>query len=97
MKLRLAPQATTDIAEIGDYLKTRNPYAAERVRAAILDSLQRLTLFPRAGRIQTVPGVRKLVTRKYPYLVYYTVDLDADEVVILAVQHPSRDREHEDA
>jgi toxin ParE1/3/4 len=42
-------------------------------------------------------GVRKLVTRKYPYLVYYTVDEAAEEIVILTIQHPAREREHEDA
>ena len=97
MKLRLTPRATKDITEIGDYLRTRNPHAAERVRAAILESLQSLMLFPRPGRLQSVPGVRKLVTRKYPYLVYDVVDTEADEVVVLAVQHAARDREHEDA
>ena len=97
MKLRLTPQATSDITEIADYLRSRNQYAAERVRSAILDSLQRLVLFPRAGRLQTVPGVRKLVTRKYPYLVYYTMDLEEDEVVILAIRHAARDREHDNA
>jgi plasmid stabilization system protein ParE len=70
MKLRFAPRATKDVAEIGDYLRSRNPLAAERVRAAILDSLQNLVLFPRAGRAQSVEGVRKLVTRRYRCLVY---------------------------
>lgn len=97
MKLRLTPQATNDVSDIADYLRSRNPYAAERVRAAILDTMQNLVLFPGVGRLQDVPGVRKLVTRKYPYLIYYTVDLDADELVILSVQHAARDREHEDA
>jgi toxin ParE1/3/4 len=41
--------------------------------------------------------VRKLVTRKYPYLVYYTVDPSAEEIIILTIQHPAREREHEDA
>jgi toxin ParE1/3/4 len=40
--------------------------------------------------------VRKLLTRRYPYLVYYTVDDEAEEIVILAVQHPAREREHSD-
>jgi toxin ParE1/3/4 len=97
MKLRFAPRATRDVAEIGDYLRSRNPLAAERVRAAILDSLQSLVLFPRAGRAQSVEGVRKLVTRRYRYLVYYSVDAAAEEVVILAIQHPARDRRHKDA
>jgi len=48
------------------------------VRAAILRSLQNLTLFPAIGRPQNVEGVRKLVTRRYRYLVYYTVDEKAE-------------------
>jgi hypothetical protein len=46
--------------------------------------------------------VRKSVTRKYAYLVYYTVDyytVDevAEDIVILNVKHPASRREHEDA
>jgi toxin ParE1/3/4 len=37
------------------------------------------------------------VTRKYSYLVYYTVDEAAEEIVILNIRHPVRRREHEDA
>jgi plasmid stabilization system protein ParE len=55
-----------------------------------------LVLFPQVGRAQTIEGVRKLVTRKYPYLVYYTVGEAAEEIVILTIQHPAREREHED-
>lgn len=65
------------------------------MRAAIIDSLQNLILFPDIGRRQTVPGVRKLVTRKYSYLVYYTVDPAAEDIIVLSVQHPAREREHE--
>jgi plasmid stabilization system protein ParE len=59
--------------------------------------LRNLVLFPEIGRRQTVEGVRKLVTRKYPYLVYYTLDLTAEEIIILTIQHPAREREYEDA
>lgn len=41
--------------------------------------------------------MRKLVTRRYPYLVYCMLDEEAGEVVILAIQHPAREREHSDA
>jgi len=41
--------------------------------------------------------VRKIVTRRYPYLVYYSVDALADEIVIISIQHPSRKREFKDA
>ncbi len=67
------------------------------MRSAILESLQNLTLFPYLGRRQKVEGVRKLVTRRYPYLVYYTVDDGAEEIIILFIQHPAQEREHSDA
>ena len=97
MKLRFTPRAAQDLGDIADYIRARNQTAARRVRAAILESLQNLVLFPHVGRPQTVEGVRKLVTRKYPYLVYYTVDEANAEIVILTIQHPAREREHEDA
>ena len=59
--------------------------------------LQNLLLFPHVGRKQKAEGVRKFVTRKYAYLIYYTVDEAAEEIVILNVKHPARRREHEDA
>jgi toxin ParE1/3/4 len=71
VRLRFTPRATRDLAEIAEHLRTRNPSAALTVRDGILRSLQNLTLFPALGRPQNVEGVRKLVTPKYRYLVYY--------------------------
>jgi plasmid stabilization system protein ParE len=70
MKLRLTRRAAQDLAELADYIRARNPAAAERVRASILDALRNLAAFPQIGRPQSVAGVRKIVTRKYPYLIY---------------------------
>jgi toxin ParE1/3/4 len=97
MRLRFTPRAIANLTEIGNYIQVQNPTAARRVRATIIESLQNLILFPHVGRKQKVEGVRKLVTRKYAYLVYYTVDEVAEEIVILNVKHPARRREHEDA
>jgi addiction module RelE/StbE family toxin len=95
MKVRFTAQATKDLADIADYVRTRNPEASQRVRAAILDSLQILATFPELGRRQDVEGVRKLVTRRFPYLVYYTIDVANEEVILLSIQHPAREREKE--
>jgi plasmid stabilization system protein ParE len=82
--------------EIADYLRPRNPFAAQRVRDSILDSLTMLTRFPLVGRRQTIEGVRKLVTRKYRYIVYYTVDEGSEEIIILSIQHPARASDYDD-
>jgi plasmid stabilization system protein ParE len=44
MKLRFTPRAAQDLASIAAYIRERNPPAALRVRAAILESLQSLAL-----------------------------------------------------
>ena len=96
MKLRLSPRAVRNLGEIADYLRERSPAAARDVRAAILASLGHLTRYPEAGRRQSVPGIRKLVTRKYAYLIYYSIRAEADEIAVLSIRHPSQQREHDD-
>ena len=95
MKLRFTTRAARDLAEIADYLRARNPAGAGAVRDSILRSLQNLALFPKIGRPQNVEGVRKLVTSKYRYLIYFTIDEGAEEIVILTIQHPARRREYQ--
>ena len=94
MKLRFTPQATADLRAIADYIGERNPAAALRVRDAILESLQRLVLFPEAGRRQSVEGVRKVVVRTYPYVIYYTVT--AGEIAVLTIRHAAQSRVYDD-
>ena len=96
MKLRWTSEATSDLAGIGDYLRDRSPAAALRVRADILATLESASRFPFIGRVQTEPGVRKLVTSRYSYLIYYAVDERAGEIAVLNIRIPARQREHED-
>ena len=97
MKLRFTPRATHDLAEVAEYLRSRHPSAALAVRGAILlRSLQNLTIFPAIGRPQNVEGVRKLITPRYRYLVYYMIGEGAEEIVILTIQHPARNSEYRD-
>jgi len=97
MKLRFTQRAVENIVAIADYIKAHNQPAAQRVRADIYENLQNLVLFPQAGRLQQTEGVRKFVTRKYGYLVYYLVDDDAEEIIVLSVNHAAQRREHDDA
>ncbi len=36
------------------------------------------------------------ITRKYAYLIYYTIDADAEEIIILNIKHPAQKRVHSD-
>jgi plasmid stabilization system protein ParE len=96
MKLRFTPRATDNTAAVADFLTARNPSAAVRVQADIYQSLQDLLLFPRAGRRQTTEDIRKSVTKRYSYLIYYRYDEGADEIVVLNVKHPAQARDYSD-
>jgi toxin ParE1/3/4 len=96
MKLRFTFRAANDLSEIADYIRRENPRAALKVRATILQSLELLTQFPNAGRRQSVEDARKLVVRRYPYLIYYRISETTDEVVVLTIQHPARERPFSD-
>ncbi|MBV9634440.1 MAG: type II toxin-antitoxin system RelE/ParE family toxin [Methylobacteriaceae bacterium] len=97
MRLRFTPRALENLADIAAYLHERNPTAARRMRASIYQSLQNLVLFPYAGRRQATESIRKIVTLRYPHLVYYIVDEAAGEIVILNVKHSAQKRHHDDA
>ncbi|MFI4987235.1 MAG: type II toxin-antitoxin system RelE/ParE family toxin [Alphaproteobacteria bacterium] len=66
-----------------------NPSAAERIFAAILSSLRRLSGMPKIGRPGRVPGTRELAIVGTPYVVAYAVV--ANRINILAVQHGTQE------
>lgn len=71
MKLPFTRRAAQDLADIADYIRKQNSQAALRVRAAILESLQNLVLFPQVGRQQKVEGVRSDATLSISRLLRY--------------------------
>jgi plasmid stabilization system protein ParE len=87
---------STALAELGDifsYIAKHNRVAAARVVAHIEESAARLARFPRMGMPKYKPGVRMIPLRRYPFLVFYTVE--SDEVLILSVRHAARKRAEE--
>jgi plasmid stabilization system protein ParE len=96
MRLRFTPRAVQDLKDLAGYIRLHDAGAAERVRASIYETLRNIILFPKMGRRQTTEGVRKVVTRRYPYFIYYRVDDSVDEIVVLGVKHPARERDHSD-
>ncbi len=97
MNIRYTARAIADLQEIADYLMPRSLQGAASVGLAIKLAIDQLEHFPGLGRPQTVKGVRKMVVRTYPYLVFYAVDTGEGEVVILSIQHAARARDFEDA
>jgi toxin ParE1/3/4 len=89
VRVRLTPQAQTDVEGIAAYLQARNPFGAQRVEAALQDALVLISRYPEIGPITRL-SVRRLALPRYPYLIFYRVDEPAEAVSILAIRHAAR-------
>ena len=72
------------------YMAKRNPYAAERMEARILQRVEALREMPLVGVATGESDSRWVRVRRTPYLVVYRIV--ADELRIDAVYHGSRKR-----
>jgi plasmid stabilization system protein ParE len=92
MRLRYTADARSHIKAIYDYLAERNPTAALEIVSRIRRAAELLQDFPGIGRAGIDPGTAEWVVRGSPYIIVYEVNMDQDELVILAVFHGSRSR-----
>lgn len=88
MIVEWSPAASAEFAAIERYIGERNPAAADRVSADILDAAASLALFPRRGRHSRTKGLRELVIARRPYFLLYRTSKTT--VTILRVVHASR-------
>ncbi|MGU3286403.1 type II toxin-antitoxin system RelE/ParE family toxin [Methylobacterium mesophilicum] len=70
MKLVYARRAVQRLTEIADYVRERNPGAADKVEGAIRETAELLRRHPYVDR-SVRPGVRVFAVPRLPYLIYY--------------------------
>jgi toxin ParE1/3/4 len=90
MQILWLDRAEADMDDLLMYLLERDPGAAWRVHRAIREQVGRLADQPSLGRVGRVADTRELVITRTPYIVAYTVDRDADAVIVLRVLHGAR-------
>jgi toxin ParE1/3/4 len=88
MKVRFTKPALAELDAIFSYIHQRNPVAAGQVVARVHEVISQLGHFPGMGYPKYKPGVRMITVRRYPFLIFYTVE--NDEVLILSVRHGAR-------
>ena len=96
MKARYAPRAVSDLRDIADYIRQFSSASAAKVGAEIQRTIGTLERFPYSGPRTGLEEVRRVVVRRYPYIIYYIVDAARREVVILTIQHGARRQPFED-
>jgi Plasmid stabilization system protein len=89
VRLRYAPRARADIAEIHEYISQHSPRAASAVVEQIRMTALLLAEHPGLGRETDISGVCVLPTARYSFLVYHHVR--GDDLIIVHVRHGRRD------
>ncbi len=85
-----AETARRDITAIYDSIAPHNKQAAKRVESLIRIKCERLADFPYAAAKTDEPGVFRLPLVRYPYTIYYRVNLALERVEIAPVVHSAR-------
>jgi toxin ParE1/3/4 len=93
MRVRYTETALAELADIFSFIAQHNRVAAAQVVARIEELAARLACFPQMGRPKYKPGVRMIPVRRYPFLVFYIIEVE--EVLILSVRHAARKRPEE--
>ena len=79
-----------------DYIRERNPKAADRLAARMQAALVEIAASPKLGRLQDVEGVRKKVLLPDGYLLFFSVNEAEQLATVLAVVGPKQVRPYQD-
>ena len=90
MRVRYTLRARDDLDAIYIYLDQRSPAGAQSVKHAIERRIGQLGDPPFIAPVTDEPGVRELAIVRYPYKVYYRIDME--EIQIVHVRHSARRR-----
>lgn len=95
MKLIVSPEAAADLNRLRAFLADKNPDAAQRAAASLIQAIQSLDMFPDRGRPTRTAGVRELIVPfgNSAYVLRYAYLADVDEVIVLRIWHGREQRE----
>lgn len=93
LRLIVRPEAEVDIMEAALWYESREPGMGLEVIAELHAALERALENPLAYLLlRTHPHVRRVLTRRFPYRIFYIVRSDA--LVVFAVLHAARHERH---
>ena len=89
--LSWSPMARLDLIDLHAYISESNPQTANRFARSLIDSVERLIVFPESGRIVPEfddPVIREVIRR--PFRIVYRVWVDVSLIEIVRVWHSAR-------
>lgn len=90
MKCQLTRTAARQLAKIHRYIRQYDPSAADAVVDRIYLSLESPRANPDMGRATNERGVRAYPLVRYPYLIFYRVHPETNEIWVVRILHAAR-------
>jgi toxin ParE1/3/4 len=90
MSVSYSRRALAQLDGIFEYVARDDPAAAKRLIQRIEQLIQLLGRFPLMGRTTNRQNVRIFGVPGYPYLVFYRIFPESNEIRVLRVRHAAR-------
>ena len=90
MRVTYSPRALAQLEQIFNYIAAEDPTTAAVVVTRIGNLASLLSEHPYIGRPTDKAGVHVLSVPRYPYVLFYKVMVETDEIRILRVRHTAR-------
>lgn len=88
-KVKIDPQALTDIQEITDWYNDKQPRLGKRFERAAIKQIDSLSGNPHVCAIR-YQEIRCQLVKKFPYMVHFYIHEETKTVEVLAVINTSR-------
>jgi plasmid stabilization system protein ParE len=86
--IRITPEARADIAEAKAWYERQHRGLGEELVLCVEEALDRIARLPEGYR-EVVPGVRRVIVKRFPYGVFYRVE--PQRIVVMPLYHAKRD------
>ena len=90
MKVRYTASGARDFDEAINNLLERSPHVVADFANDIEMAIDRLLEHPYSAQETKKPGVYRKYVRRFQYSIFYAVDEEATEIVILHIRHAAR-------
>jgi len=88
MRLTWSEYARYKYCEQISYIALRNPTAAEKIAASIEETLNKILLYPRIGRVGRYPDTLECLIKKTSLIIVY--EIHGEVITVLNILHTSQ-------
>jgi toxin ParE1/3/4 len=89
LQVLLTPQAEADLLSAQAWYLGEDESLGPRFSNAIENTLNRIATYPESYP-ELEFGIRRALTRRFPFMIYYRLDLELAAVIVIAVLHTRR-------